>query len=80
MGVGYLLDTYILLWWLFNDPKFDTQCRDIIRNPKHCLVINRIIFLVFFLNSLIISQSAKIRLEIGYLLVLFRCFDRDLLP
>jgi PIN domain nuclease of toxin-antitoxin system len=24
MGVNYLIDTHILLWWLFNDPK---KCR-----------------------------------------------------
>jgi len=33
MGMSYLLDTHILLWWLFDDPKLDTNCRDIIRNP-----------------------------------------------
>ena len=40
MGIGYLLDTHILLWWLFNDPKLDTQCRDIIRNPKNHLFVS----------------------------------------
>lgn len=40
MGIGYLLDTHILLWWLFNDPKLDTQCRDIIRNPKNRLFVS----------------------------------------
>ncbi len=33
MGMSYLLDTHILLWWLFDDRKLNTDCRDIIRNP-----------------------------------------------
>jgi PIN domain nuclease of toxin-antitoxin system len=33
MGMSYILDTHILLWWLFNDPKLNNDCRDIIRNP-----------------------------------------------
>ena len=40
MGISYLLDTHILLWWLFNDPKLDTQCRDIIHNPKNRLFVS----------------------------------------
>jgi PIN domain nuclease of toxin-antitoxin system len=35
MGVRYLLDTHILLWWSFDDSKLDANCRDIIRNPEH---------------------------------------------
>ena len=40
MGINYLLDTHILLWWLFDDPKLDTTCRDIIRNPKHRILVS----------------------------------------
>ena len=40
MGMSYLLDTHILLWWLFDDPKLDTNCRDIICNPKHRLLVS----------------------------------------
>ena len=40
MGMSYLLDTHILLWWLFDDPKLDTNCRDIIRNPTHRLLVS----------------------------------------
>ncbi len=29
MGVRYLLDIHILLWWIFDDPKLNTECRDI---------------------------------------------------
>jgi len=27
----YLLDTHVLLWWLFNDPRLSYRARDIIR-------------------------------------------------
>ncbi|MEB3281950.1 MAG: type II toxin-antitoxin system VapC family toxin [Lyngbya sp.] len=40
MGIKYLLDTHILLWWLFDDPKLDSHCRDIIRNPNHQIFIS----------------------------------------
>lgn len=40
MGVSYLLDTHILLWWLFDDPKLDSTCRDIIRNPNHRILVS----------------------------------------
>ncbi len=38
MGMSYLLDTHILLWWLFDDPKLNTDCRNIIRNPDNCIL------------------------------------------
>ncbi|MDZ8187223.1 MAG: type II toxin-antitoxin system VapC family toxin [Nostoc sp. ChiSLP02] len=38
--MSYLIDTHILLWWLFNDPKLDTDCRDIIRNPDHRIIVS----------------------------------------
>ena len=40
MGMSYLLDTHILLWWLFDDPKLDAACRDIIRNPDHLILVS----------------------------------------
>ena len=40
MGMNYLLDTHILRWWLFNDPKLDAACRDIIRNPDHLILVS----------------------------------------
>ena len=40
MGMSYLLDTHILLWWLFDDPKLDVVCRDIIRNPKNRILVS----------------------------------------
>ena len=40
MGMSYLLDTHILLWWLFNDPKLDTECQNIIRNPEYRILVS----------------------------------------
>ncbi|MCC5628064.1 type II toxin-antitoxin system VapC family toxin [Nostoc sphaeroides CHAB 2801] len=40
MGISYLIDTHILLWWLFDDPKLHTDCRDIIRNPDHRIIVS----------------------------------------
>lgn len=38
--MSYLLDTHILLWWLFDDPKLDTTCREIIRNPNNLILVS----------------------------------------
>ena len=40
MGMSYLIDTHILLWWLFDDPKLHTDCRDMIRNPDHRIIVS----------------------------------------
>ncbi|MBO0350493.1 type II toxin-antitoxin system VapC family toxin [Phormidium pseudopriestleyi FRX01] len=40
MGMSYLIDTHILLWWLFNDPKLNEKCREIIRNPDHRILVS----------------------------------------
>ncbi len=40
MGMSYLLDTHILLWWVFDDPKLDTTCRDIICNPAYRILVS----------------------------------------
>ena len=40
MGMSYLIDTHILLWWLFNDPKLDPNCREIIRNPDRRILVS----------------------------------------
>jgi PIN domain nuclease of toxin-antitoxin system len=42
MGVNYLLDTHILLWWLFNDPKLTPECQDIIRNPDNLILVSSV--------------------------------------
>lgn len=40
MGIKYLLDTHILLWWIFDDPKLKPECRNIIRNPGHQIFVS----------------------------------------
>jgi PIN domain nuclease of toxin-antitoxin system len=40
MGMSYLLDTHILLWWLFNDSQLNQECRDIIRNSNHNILVS----------------------------------------
>lgn len=40
MGNRYLIDTHILLWWLFNDPKLDNLSREIIKNPNHQILVS----------------------------------------
>ena len=42
MGISYLLDTHILLWWMFNDPKLNAECREIIRNPAHSILVSSV--------------------------------------
>lgn len=42
MGISDLLDTHILLWWLFNDPKLNAECREIIRNPAHSILVSSV--------------------------------------
>ena len=40
MGMSYLLDTHILLWWISNDPKLDATCRAIINNPQNRIFVS----------------------------------------
>ena len=42
MGISYLIDTHILLWWLFDDPKLDNTCRKIINNPDHRIFVSSV--------------------------------------
>ena len=37
---GYLLDTHVLLWWLFDDPKLSNAARDIIRAPQNIIIVS----------------------------------------
>jgi PIN domain nuclease of toxin-antitoxin system len=37
---GYLLDTHVLLWWLFDDPKLSDPARDIIRTPDNVIIVS----------------------------------------
>ena len=40
MGMSYLIDTHILLWWLFDDPKLSTNCQEIIRNRDNPIIVS----------------------------------------
>ncbi|MBW4511087.1 MAG: type II toxin-antitoxin system VapC family toxin [Scytonematopsis contorta HA4267-MV1] len=40
MGMSYLIDTHIFLWWLFDDPQLHTDSREIIRNPENRIIIS----------------------------------------
>jgi PIN domain nuclease of toxin-antitoxin system len=42
MGMSYLIDTHILLWWVFDDPKLNKDCRDIIRNPDNTIIVSSV--------------------------------------
>lgn len=36
----YLIDTHILLWWVFNDPKLQDDSRALIGNPNHLIFVS----------------------------------------
>lgn len=40
MGMSCLIDTHILLWWLFDDPQLGAECRDIIRTPGNQIFVS----------------------------------------
>lgn len=40
MGNRYLIDTHILLWWIFNDPKLDQTSRNLIQNPQNQILVS----------------------------------------
>lgn len=40
MGMSYLLDTHILLWWLFDEAELNTTCRDIIYNLDNRILVS----------------------------------------
>jgi PIN domain nuclease of toxin-antitoxin system len=42
MGINYLIDTHILLWWFFDDPKLSKLCREIIKNPDHHIFVSSV--------------------------------------
>ena len=37
---GYLLDTHVLLWWLFDDPKLSGTARDVIQAPDNTILVS----------------------------------------
>ena len=42
MGKRYLIDTHILLWWIFDDPKLDRDSRGIIQNPSNKILVSSV--------------------------------------
>lgn len=42
MGISYLIDTHIFLWWLFDDPKLRTSSREIIANPDNRIIVSSV--------------------------------------
>ena len=40
MGMSYLIDTHILLWWVFDNPKLGESSRVIIANPDHLIIVS----------------------------------------
>jgi PIN domain nuclease of toxin-antitoxin system len=40
MGKRYLIDTHILLWWIFDDPKLDRDSREIIQNSSNKILVS----------------------------------------
>lgn len=40
MGNRYLIDTHILLWWLFNDSKLDLISKQIIQNSDNRIFVS----------------------------------------
>jgi PIN domain nuclease of toxin-antitoxin system len=40
MGMSYLIDTHILLWWLFDDPQLKDKDRAIIQNPENPILVS----------------------------------------
>jgi len=40
MGNQYLIDTHILLWWIFDDPKLDGISYKILQNPRNQIFVS----------------------------------------
>jgi PIN domain nuclease of toxin-antitoxin system len=40
MGISYLIDTHVLLWWLFDDLQLGMHCREIIQNPENQIFVS----------------------------------------
>lgn len=40
MGISYLIDTHVLLWWVFDDPKLCNISRQILKSPTHKIYVS----------------------------------------
>jgi PIN domain nuclease of toxin-antitoxin system len=39
-AVSYLLDTHVLLWWLFDDPQLSARARGVLRDPTRRVLVS----------------------------------------
>lgn len=39
-GSGFLIDTHVLLWWLFDDPRLSSRAHGIIRSPDSTILVS----------------------------------------
>lgn len=40
MGMAYLIDTHVLLWWVFDDPKLGNESRAILKKPLNRIMVS----------------------------------------
>jgi PIN domain nuclease of toxin-antitoxin system len=40
VGISCLIDTHILLWWVFDDSQLSPECREIIRSPENQILVS----------------------------------------
>ena len=40
--MSYLIDTHVLLWWLFNDARLCAISRNIIKNPDNTIIVSSV--------------------------------------
>lgn len=40
LSSGFLLDTHVLLWWLFDDPILSSHARSIIQAPENTILVS----------------------------------------
>ncbi|WP_428353132.1 type II toxin-antitoxin system VapC family toxin [Methyloprofundus sp.] len=40
MGISYLIDTHVLLWWIFDDPKLCKISRQILKDPAQEIYVS----------------------------------------
>ncbi len=39
-GMSYLIDTHVLMWWVFDDPKLCHISRQILKEPAHKIYVS----------------------------------------
>ena len=41
-AMNYLLDTHVLLWWLFADKRLSRRANAVLRNPEHRIAVSSV--------------------------------------